>query len=330
MYPKALAFGSGETLLYPRSNILWRAFHRDVGNLGPWHGHQSFIAVSAVGNFIRASSEAPYATDSSSSIIWWPLVPDDWEPVQRNVTPGEIRPVSITSSFHLDSSFKQFLANIRVANPYLHNIEIVLIAPSGKEHPVEMDWTNHGLIGSATARIDLDPSSLGAWRIECRGVSYNEAQMTYRIIGVSRGLRSEDDEMSGISTTRPYRRAIVTSLRAHLSDVQGELLVVSTTHDGDYILTNLSVTVTARLPDGSIDRVAMNDNRGDGFYTGTLNLRPNLKGDIVLTAKVSNPDGTATHRNNPMLLASPRQQPLEREPITEFFQRLTQTVFWHW
>jgi len=295
IYPKALAFGS------------W--------NLGPWDGYMTNIAVGSVGDFMRVT-EAP------------------------DINKEEASPVITSSTFHIDSSFKQFLANIRVANPFSRDLEIVLIAPSGEERPVRMNWCDRGLTGHTTDHIDLDPSSPGAWRIECRGVSDNEAQMTYRIIGVSRGLRSEDDEISGISTTRPYRGAIFANIEVlHVRGTYnkahgGELFVVVETNEGWHHLTNLSVNVTVRHPDGSSERIAMNDNgvwpdsmARDGVYTGILRLRPNLRGQVSLTAEVSNPAGRAIPTYI-MELHRIEGWQFWGERITEPFYRLAHTSFY--
>jgi len=108
--------------------------------------------------------------------------------------------------------------------------------------------------------------------------------------------------------------------------------VVVTTNEGWETLTGLRVIVYVDLPDGRRGSIALSDDMvlpdgtrmaGSGGYTASFTLGDVTAGQILLTAKVTNPYGTA----RPTYLFSMRGEgPLFGEPIAEPFQRLTQTA----
>ena len=174
-------------------------------------------------------------------------------------------------------------------------------------------------------------------------------QIRFTTIGASRGLfeSNEEEPLGRASTFRPYKGAIsahidVPNVRGGMYDRThgGDLFVTVRTIEGRYPLTNLCVAVDAHFPDGSRKRIPMSDNgiwpdavASDGIFTGILRIGHAPEGQVVLTASVSNPDGTVTPT---WFMNSTRRigdfdldgdSPFFGEPITERFYRLAQTAF---
>ena len=361
-----VAFGSFVPVNPERFQVIndriWRGFTEDpFPLLNPWNGHLQFAAVGSAGRIWDdgwSRAIMPYATSGStldleSNVQWRPADSgNEAPPVPRNARSGIIAPHSINEidgrPFFIDSHLNSFWAKIRIANPHDRDIEVVLRSTSsGEEHPVAITW--RGQVGYAVTNVNLNNSSRGFWRVIARGVDWYEAQMTYQIVGESRGLFAEEDGLERrSSTSRPYGGALATSisvqnLSGNIYDKANglDLFVTVMTHEGRTRLTNLDVTVEVQFPNGARDWIPMSDDGvwpdelgRDGIYTGILRLSPFLTGQMVLTAIVNNPtNGTAT----PTYLSSMRigideidldgEPPFWGEPITERFQRKSQVVF---
>jgi len=141
---------------------------------------------------------------------------------------------------------------------------------------------------------------------------------------------------SNAQTVRGYRGAISSHIQVR-SNTQPigrgtELTLVVTTNEGWETLTGLRVIVYVSFPDGSRGSISLSDDivspdgmrvAGSGVYTASFTLRDITEGQIILTANVTNPYGTA----RPTYLLSMRGEgPLFGEPIAEFFQRRAQTA----
>jgi len=331
---------------------VWRQFMVDADtSLAPWDGYMAYITRGRSGNFMGASARMGYPMNSEQQAIWFPLVTDDEDiPHVQFMYSRTIRPYSLAATpFYVDSKLKSFLAQITIRNPYRHDLEVVLIDPSGTEHPVEMNWRSSGRSGHTVVRINLNPSNLGLWRLICRGARFDEATINYAIIGVSRGLFQLDEEeaLGRASTGRPYKGAIFTDI--NIANVRGgaydranggDLFVTVTTHEGWDPLTNLNVHVSAQLPDGRIIGIPMSDGgnwpdaiASDGIFTGILRVGAIPEGQVILTASVSNPNRTATptyFMNNTRHIGDfdlDGDSPFFGEPITERFYRRAQKAF---
>ncbi|MCL2589042.1 MAG: hypothetical protein FWD84_06500, partial [Oscillospiraceae bacterium] len=341
-------------------DVVWRGFMSTPYNsLGPWDGYMAYITDGSFGNFMGSSTILPdsISIDLESHAVWLPSAADGEEPPISPMRLRTIRPYSISSSLlYLDSFLKSFFVEIIVRNPYSHELEIVLIDPSGNEHPVEIIWGLVGRSGQAIARIDLNLSAPGLWRIVCRGVRHDEAYIHYVVVGVSRGLYADDGDdeepdgrasASNLPASRPYKGAIfshidVVNVRGGVYDRSngGELFVTVRTQEGRYPLTDLRVLVDVQFPDGRRSSILMSDDGNwpdaverDGVFTGVLNVGNIPEGQVILTARVSNPDGTATptyFMNNTRRIGDfdlDGESPFWGEPITERFYRRAQIAF---
>jgi len=115
-----------------------------------------------------------------------------------------------------------------------------------------------------------------------------------------------------------------------------ELTVVVTTNEGRETLTGLRVILYVDLPNGNRGSIALSDDMvlpdgvrmaGSGMYTTSFILSDITEGQILLTANVTNPYGTARPTR---LMSRSGGWPPFGEPIEEFFQRLAQTAIDVW
>jgi len=321
--------------------------------LNPWDQHMVHVTSGHLGSFTGRSRSLSAADDLQFSEIYSTLwfssdfvhAEIEFPTSYQSIAPMQSSPVISSNPFRLDRAFGSFLFSFSIQNLYLlQDIEIALVGPSGVRYPVEINWTYvNRRYGYGVARI---PASPGAWRIESIGAEANEIQITYAVVAESRGLFEDENPLGRALAERPYKGAIFThidvaNVRGGMYDRAngGELFVTVTTYEGRYPLTNLSVTLNVSYPDGRSSSITLNDRgvwpdavESDGVFTGILRVGHIPEGQVILTANVSNPRGTATPtrlmdagRINDFDLDG--ESPFWGDLITERFYRRAQKAF---
>ena len=158
----------------------------------------------------------------------------------------------------------------------------VLVAPGGKRFPV--GDSTFMLDDDLNARVKMDPSLAGYWRLECEGAKYNEAQVSFHIVGESIGLKAGElsdldnrgngagkDETSVLQEgkrERGYRGALFHRLEAagafggifNSAENGKRLRLQCSTYEGEELLTSLSV-VCQGYPSLRMDREHTHEGR---------------------------------------------------------------------
>ena len=213
---------------------------------------------------------------------------------------AKVRGERLTSSpFLLDSRIGAFSAFVNIVNPYRRSLQCTLVEPGGKRFPIGGMIT--GMDNNLNVRVKVKPSQVGYWHLECEGAGYKEVQVSFYIVGESRGLETgetlnEDGERDAVGKDevsvrqeeeggRGYRGALFHHLEA--AGVSGgvfnsaengkRLRLQCSTYEGEELLTGLSVVARVIHPAGWSESIHMRDDGvapdladRDGIYTGEV------------------------------------------------------------
>jgi len=352
-------------------DILWRSFQPEPYLLrNPWSGYLQLLCADNFGDIFfgystLGTSSTRGQSDVQSGVRWRTpnFLTGEAGPPKRDAAQGkrdeEVRGDRIASQpFILDGRIGAFSVFVKVLNPYQRSLQCVLVAPGGKRFPV--GDSTFMLDDDLNARVKMDPSLAGYWRLECEGAKYNEAQVSFHIVGESIGLKAGelpdlDNRGNGVGKDgvsvrqeeggRGYRGALFHHLEA--AGVSGgifnsaengkRLRLQCSTYEGEELLTGLSVVARVIHPSGWIESIRMRDDGvgpdladRDGIYTGEVFC--NERGHYQVSTAAEN-DGSAyvTRLSNPDGPSGSfdleGKSPFWGDAVTEPFKRMDQVTF---
>ncbi len=358
-------------------NTFWRSFLPEPYLLrNPWGGYLQLLCADDFGDIFsgypalgglspRGQSDIRSGVQQSGvrwrtpSSLAGKAAPTTGDAAQgkRDV---EVRGDRLSSlPFILDGRIGAFSVFAKVLNPYQRSLQCVLVAPGGKRFPV--GGRLFGLDNDLNVHVKMNPSLAGYWRLECEGAKYNEAQVSFHIVGESIGLKAGElsdldnrgngagkDETSVLQEgkrERGYRGALFHRLEAagasggvfNSAENGKRLRLQCSTYEGEELLTGLSVVARVIHPSGWIESIRMRDDGvgpdladRDGIYTGEVFC--NERGHYQVSTAAEN-DGSAyvTRLSNPDGPSGSfdleGKSPFWGDAVTEPFKRMDQVTF---
>ena len=350
-------------------NAPWRSFQEEPYLLlNPWNGHLQLLCADDFGDVFSGHSAlgtSPPRTVQSNT--QWrspdsvageagPSMPE----AMQEKRDAKVRGERLTSSpFLLDSRIGAFSAFINIINPYQRSLQCTLVAPGGKRFPIGGMIT--GMDNNLNVRVKVKSSQVGYWHLECEGAGYKEVQVSFYIVGESRGLKAGDtldeagkrdavgkDEVSVRQEEeggRGYRGARFHRLEA--AGVSGgifnsaengkRLRIQCSTYEGEELLTGLSVVARVIHPAGWSESIHMRDDGvapdladRDGIYTGEVLCNEPGHYQVVTTAD-NDGDAYVTRLSKPNdpggSFDLEGKSPFWGDAVTEPFRRMDQVTF---